>query len=257
MTADSIDIMVFGAHPADPFERAGGTVAKHLERGDRAVFVSLTSGAVTHAFTSFPETGDDKLKNMPQVVEEKRDEFARAADALGIQEWVMLDFNESPLLVGLNEYITLVNLIREHRPDIVITSHPVEVGRQDHMDAGRFTVAAVDYARAEGFPSPLAPHSVPELFLTYYQDFRSEQLMGSPRQAPEVIVDISTVVSRKREAMMQFATTQAQEGEDYSAKLDLFFKRQYGSGGALHGFDYAECFSRWNPELTQYLPMNG
>jgi LmbE family N-acetylglucosaminyl deacetylase len=71
----------------------------------------------------------------------------------------ILDFNESPLLVGLPEYITLVNLIREFRPDVLLTSHPFEVGRQDHMDCGRCVIAAVDYAPAAGFLSPLAPHS--------------------------------------------------------------------------------------------------
>lgn len=256
MAGDPVRIMVIGAHPADPFERAGGTVAKHLQRGDEAFFVSLTSGAVTHAFTSFPATGEDKLKDLPRVIETKRQEFARAADALGVTDWLMLEFNESPLIVGLEEYVTLVNLIREFRPGVVICAHPVEVGRQDHMDSGRVAIAAVDYARAEGFPSPLAPHTVPDLFLSYYEDFRSEQMMGTPRHAPEVIVDISQVIGLKREAMMQFGTTQAKEGEDYGKKLDRFFERQDGNAGFLHGFDYAERFSRWNPERVQYLPLS-
>jgi LmbE family N-acetylglucosaminyl deacetylase len=52
-------ILVIAAHPQDPFERAGGTVAKHLERGDEARFLSLTTGVVTHAFGIFPATGTD------------------------------------------------------------------------------------------------------------------------------------------------------------------------------------------------------
>ncbi len=159
MADTPIKIMVFAAHPQDPFERTGGTVAKHLARGDQAMFVSLTAGVVTHAFNTFPPTGDDKLRDIENVKSAKREEFERAARVLGLTDWRALDFNESPLLVGLDETIVLVDLIREFRPDVVLTHHPVEVGRHDHMDCGRCAIAAVDYARADGFPSPLAPHT--------------------------------------------------------------------------------------------------
>ena len=64
-------IMAVGAHPQDPFERAGGTVLKHMERGDEAMFVSLTTGVVTHAFNVFPETGEDKLRDVEKIREDQ------------------------------------------------------------------------------------------------------------------------------------------------------------------------------------------
>lgn len=256
-TPEPTRILVVGAHPADPFERAGGTVAKHLARGDQAMLVSLTSGVVTHAFNTFPKTGADKLRDLELVKAGKLEEFERAARTLGVTNWRMLDFPESPLLVGLSEYVVMVDIVREFRPHVVLCAHPVEVGRHDHMDSGRFTIAAVDYARADGFPSPLAPHAVPNLFMFYYEDFRSEQLMGAPRHAPEVIVDISPVIATKREGMLAFGDTQAKEGEDYRLKLDQFFEHVDGAAGYIHGFDYAERFSRWEPERVQYLPLNG
>lgn len=252
-----IRIMVFGAHPADPFERAGGTVAKHLQRGDQAMFVSMTHGVVTHAFNVFPKTGDDKLRDIEKIKAMKRAEFERGAKVLGLSEWRVLDFNESPLLVGLDEYITLVNLIREYRPDVMMTHHPVEVGRHDHMDCGRYAIAAVDYARADGFPSPLAPHSVPNVFMFYYQDFRAEQLMGTSRHAPEVIVDITDVIDKKRAAMMEFGTTQAKQTEDFVKTMDLFMASVDGSAGYNNGMGYAEQFTRFYPERAQYLPTAG
>jgi hypothetical protein len=63
---------------------------------------------------------------------------------------------------------------------VELCPHPTEYGRFDHMDAGRFIVACVDYARADGFDSPLAPHVVKDVFMFYYLDFRTDQLMGSP-----------------------------------------------------------------------------
>lgn len=254
MSEQPAKIMVFAAHPQDPFERTGGTVAKHLARGDEVMFVSLTCGVVTHAFNVFPATGADKLKDVEKVKDSKRQEFEQAAQVLGLTKWQVLDFPESPMLLGMEEYVTLVDLIREFQPDAVMTHHPVEVGRQDHMDCGRYVVAAVDYARADGFPSALAPHVVPNLFLFYYPDFRSEQLMATPRKEAEVVVDITDVLDKKRAAMAVFAGTQTQQ-QAYEEKLDTFFERVDGAAGFMHGFTYAEKFVRWYPERVQHLPL--
>ena len=127
--------------------------------------------------------------------------------------------------------IELVNVIREFRPTAVLCPHPTEFGRQDHMDTGRYAVAAVDYARADGFPSPLAPHTVSDVFMFYYEDFRSEQFMGAPRHSPEIAVDITDVIEKKRAAMAVFAGTQRKAGEDYNKKLDAFFSGVDGGMG--------------------------
>src|SRR3990172_6931809 len=104
MAGKPVKIMVFAAHPQDPFERTGGTVAKHLARGDQAMFVSLTTGVVTHAFNAFPATGEDKLRDIEKVKEAKRQEFERAARVLGLTDWRVLGFPGSPMLLGMDEY---------------------------------------------------------------------------------------------------------------------------------------------------------
>ena len=207
MPKEPVRIMVITAHPQDPFERARGTAAKHLERCDEAMFVTLTTGVVTHAFGVFPATGDDKLKDIDKVKDAKREEFETASKLLGLTDWRFLDFPESPMILGRDEHIVVMDLIREFCPDVVLCPHPVETGRQDHMDAGRFVVAAVDYARADGFPSPLAPHTISDIFMFYYPDFRADQLMGASRQAAGVVVDISSVIDKKRTARDAFAGT--------------------------------------------------
>lgn len=249
-------IMVIAAHPQDPFERAGGAAAKHLEQGDEVMFVSLTAGVVTHAFGVFPQTGEDKLDNIEEVKEKKRQEFDQAAKVLGITDWRVFDFPESPMLLGLEEYIALVNVIREFRPDVVLCHHPVEVGRQDHMDTGRYALAAVDYARADGFPSPLAPHTVSDIFMFFYPDFRSEQLMATSRKEPEIVLDISSVMDKKHEAMMVFGGTQSKEDQTYEEKLNRFHEGVEGGAGYMHGFRYAERYVRWYPERVQLLPLS-
>jgi LmbE family N-acetylglucosaminyl deacetylase len=259
MTNQQVRIMVVGAHPADPFERAGGTIAKHLGRGDEVMVVSLTTGVVTHAFKAIPATGDNKLNDIERVKEEKRQEFDAAVKLVGVTEHRIFDLPESPLLYGMDEYVLLVNLIREFRPDVLLCAHPVEVGRHDHMDSGRFALAAVDYARAEGFPSPLAPRTVRQIFLFYYQNFSSEQLMGTSRHAPDVIVDTTEVIDTKRAAMVIFGGTQTKQNEDYEGRMTRFLDRVDGAVGYKYGFGqgrgYGEQFTRWNPATGPYLPV--
>ena len=60
-------LMAITAHPQDLAERTGGTAAKHIERGDEVMWVSLTTGVVTHAFNTFPATGEDKLKDIERI----------------------------------------------------------------------------------------------------------------------------------------------------------------------------------------------
>jgi LmbE family N-acetylglucosaminyl deacetylase len=247
-------ILVIAAHPQDPFERAGGTVAKHLERGDEARFLSLTTGVVTHAFGIFPATGADKLKDVDAVKERKRGEFADAAAILGVEGRV-LDFHESPLATGPDEYLTVIDEIRTYRPDVVLCPHPAEYGRFDHMDAGRFAVAAVDYARADGIPSALAPHLVKDVFTFYYQDTRSDVFLGVARMGPDVIIDITAVQPKKRAAMDVFGRTQAKPGEVYTSKLDKFFAAVDGAAGYAAGTGYVEHFNHLNPRPWQHLPI--
>jgi LmbE family N-acetylglucosaminyl deacetylase len=247
--------MVIVGHPQDPFERSAGTVAKHLAPGDEAMFVSVTTGVVTHAFDTFPATGDDKLKDIEKVKDTKRDEFDRAAKVLGLTDGRVLDFPESPMLLGMEEYVTVVDMLREFRPDVVICPHPVEVGRQDHMDAGRFAVACVDYVRADGFPSPLAPHTVPHVFMFYYPGFNADQLMGTARHQPDVVVDITSVIDKKRAAMAESVGTQAKSEEDYAAKTDSLLEHVDGHAGYMNKVGYAEQFTRLNRPVSQYLPL--
>jgi hypothetical protein len=78
--------------------------------------------------------------------------------------------------------------------------------------------------------------------------------MGAARHSPEVVVDISEVIDRKRAAMLAFAGTQSRKGEDYAARMDRFFASGDGSAGYNNGFGYAERFNRWHPQRVQYLP---
>jgi len=85
MGAMRLRSMAVAAHPLDPAARAGGTVAQHMERGYEAMLVSLTAGAVTHAFGFFPPIGEVKLKDMERVKAVKWPELERSSSCVSTQ----------------------------------------------------------------------------------------------------------------------------------------------------------------------------
>ena len=94
-----------------------------------------------------------------------------------------------------------------------------------------------------------------EVYFAYYLDARSDVLMATPRQAPDVVVDITDVADKKKAAMAEFGTTQTKPGEDFSAKMDVFMASIDGAVGYVNGFGYGEQFVRWNPVKVQHLPL--
>ena len=72
--------------------------------------------------------GKVMVRTTEKIKAAKRAEFERGARALGVSEWKIFDFNESPLIVGLPEYIQLVNVIREFLiPETVADIVPADV----------------------------------------------------------------------------------------------------------------------------------
>ncbi len=82
------------------------------------------------------------------------------------------------MLLGYEHRKEVIEIMRGFRPDIVICPHPMEYGRLDHVDAGMFAIRCVDYVRADGFDSPLAPHTVKQIYMFHYQGYRPETLAG-------------------------------------------------------------------------------
>jgi LmbE family N-acetylglucosaminyl deacetylase len=249
-------IMVITAHPQDLCERAGGISALHVLSGDDVYWLTLTSGAVTHAFGMFPDTGEDKLANLRKVIDLKRDDLARAANIIGVQRFEMQNFPENPSMYNDSHYDWLIDRMREYRPDIVITQHPVEQGRFDHMDAGMFVARCVDYVRAPGYDSPLAPHKVNQVYFSYYADHETDVINGAARHSPDVVVDISSVAHLKKAAMSEFGKTQTKPGQDWDASMDAFQASIDGAAGYVNEVKYAERFTRLHAEKVTLLSTN-
>src|SRR6266576_2647187 len=105
-------ILVIGAHPDDCEVKCGGTAALWAQHGFTVRFVSATNGCSGHH-----EIGGIEL------VRRRAAEAAAAAKVIGIEAQVM-DADDGALEPTVARRKIMIALIREFRPDLVLTHRP-------------------------------------------------------------------------------------------------------------------------------------
>src|SRR5574340_453626 len=105
-------IMAIGAHPDDCEARCGGVAALWAQRGDAVCFVSVTNG----------QSGHHEM-NVAALSQRRATEAARAAAAVGAESRV-LPIADGHLEPTLQNRLMLIRLIREFRPDLILTNRP-------------------------------------------------------------------------------------------------------------------------------------
>jgi 4-oxalomesaconate hydratase len=184
-------LIVVGAHAGDFVWRASGTVAVHTAAGWRAILVALSYGERGESGDLWRQP-DQTVENVKRL---RHSECAAAADAVGA-EFVPFDLGDYPLEASPPTLERLVELMREVRPDIVVTHTPVDPFNPDHPVA--FSV--VDRARklamgAAGVPSAFPTITPPRLYL--FEPHHPEQCGFRPN----TFVDCTAVMKRKEAAM--------------------------------------------------------
>jgi LmbE family N-acetylglucosaminyl deacetylase len=114
MPTNLLNILIFGAHPDDPDYSAGGTAALYARQGHQVKMVSLTNGDAGHH-----EQGGAPL------AWRRRQEAAAAGAALGV-EYITLDNHDGALLPTLEVRHQVIAIIREFRPDVIMTHRPYD-----------------------------------------------------------------------------------------------------------------------------------
>lgn len=142
------------AHPDDEAFGVSGTVAKAVAGGHRVVIVCATRGEVG-------EISDPSLATPETLGHVREAELRKAATALGASDVRVLGYRDSGMAgtadnrdpralanAPAEEVVgRLVAIIREVRPDVVVTFGPEGVyGHPDHMTISRHCAAAFDAA---------------------------------------------------------------------------------------------------------------
>ncbi len=211
-------VLVLAAHPDDEVLGMGGTIAVHAEHGDAVRVVCVTDGSSSQ----YP--GDTETR------ERKNAEAKRAAEILGVTDYVHLDLPDMRLdtvaHVDLNRVVE--EQVREVAPSIVYTAHP-DVNR-DHQ-------ALFDSVSVAVRP---VPGQAVRRVLTYAPTSSTEWTpAGANSFVPTWYVDITATLERKLEAFRCFAT----ELREYPhPRSDRALRAHAELHGATVGCEYAEPF---------------
>lgn len=164
-----LKIMMICAHPGDAFDDAGGTLCHHMQRGDSVTVVIVTHGARSHAalFTDEKrkpkEERNEKLASatVEEIEKVKAVEIMGAGKELGITDIRFMHEEDDILLVKESLILKVAQLIREEKPDILITHHPQQEGGllTTHPIVGQivmlgYEAAGARWTRDETTPPP-------------------------------------------------------------------------------------------------------
>lgn len=135
------NIMVFAPHPDDDLIGCGGSIAKHVKSNNSVSIVYMTSG----------DAGSLKY-NKGELSEIREKEAENAAKMIGVDK-NSLFFLKNPdgyLEYNRNNLVTLINLIRDKKPNIVYVPHEKDA-HKDHMKTNELVLESLNRASGPWF----------------------------------------------------------------------------------------------------------
>ncbi|MCS6852461.1 MAG: PIG-L family deacetylase [Gemmataceae bacterium] len=178
MTEPKLRILIIGAHPDDADIKAGGTAAKWCQAGHEVKLVSLTNGQAGH-----------HLMPGPALAERRRAEAQAAAAIIGATYQVG-SWPDGFLDDRLDYRLSVIRLIREFRPDLVIT-HRTSDYHPDHRFTG-LLVQDASYLVTVPAICPETPPLVASPVILYFWD----NFQKPCRFEPHIVVDIGPEFDR-------------------------------------------------------------
>ncbi len=133
-------VMAIFAHPDDVEFICSGTIARFVASGYRVQYVLATSG---------DKGSDDPAATPESLIATREAEQLAAARVLGVEEVTFLHHRDGEVEVSIPFRRELAKVIREGRPDIVLTFDPWQRYQihPDHRAVGQTALDAVAAAR--------------------------------------------------------------------------------------------------------------
>jgi 4-oxalomesaconate hydratase len=262
--SEQLRVLVIGAHPADVFDQSGGTMAHHARRGDHVACVVLTHGVRIHDKVVSEEmfhreevpTGSDIEAIMSERTDIKVDEIRKACRMLGVEDITFFGADDAVLMVTPEAVKRLAILIREKRPDIILTHFPREADglTNPHAITGQIVNHAVAHAVAVDPNDSNPPHRIARML--YFgggaAKVRSSLWDADGGYYNDVFIDITDVVEDKLAALDCLASQGY--GGQYARKRIEAADGSFGVAGRCAA--YAEGFISQNSETHYFLPVS-
>lgn len=223
-------VMVISAHPDDVDFGCGGTLALWAREGMEIVYTICTSGE--------KGTDDPSMTNLALARTREKEQRA-AAKVIGAKDVIFLRKPDGELQYSLEFRGELVRVIRQFRPDVLLTHDPANrafdnqyIFHADHRVAGElaFDAAYPAALNRNFFPGHLAegltPHAISEIYF-----FATSQ--------PNTWVDIGPTMDLKIKALRCHAS-QIKKPK----VMEELVRTWFGAWGREKGLAYAERFRR-------------
>jgi LmbE family N-acetylglucosaminyl deacetylase len=238
-------IVFIHAHPDDAEILAGGTLALLRARGHDVTIVTMTAGDCGSV-----EHGAKEISRIRQG------EAQRAAALIGARH-VWAGFSDLAIFVDDPSRRRVTAVLRRLRPEIVITSSPVDY-HCDHEATSKlvtdacFGVSAPNYDTS-AFDAAAALDRIPHLYF-------ADPAEGIDRDGsvirPHFIVDVASTFETKRAMLAEHDSQRSwlrkQHGmDDYILTMEEWTR----SRGALAGLQYGEGFRQYAGHAYPRTPL--
>ena len=220
--------------------------------------VSVTTGARSHDWELSDEQKEagtelDIEKRQKEARDKKLGEIRKACAILGITDVRALDYPDDMELLNEEMIQEIGNLIREVRPDIMITHHPYEDGGfKLHATVGRAAMFAMRKAQGSGRGKSLPGHMVPSIYFMNPTAYVGSGLDNSFIGKIDLYVDITDVIERKVKSVGLYHQS--------SIMVAVFARKRAESCDGHFGHkarvSYAEPFQRYFPWVSYTLPVS-
>ena len=193
LSLDEIErALVITAHPDDVDFGAAGTIANLTDRGATVTYCIVTDGQAGGFDDSIPR------RKMASI---RREEQTKAASKVGVSDLVFLGWMDGEVESGLELRHDLSRVIREYRPQIVLTQSPtlnlrrIYASHPDHIAVAQSAIAAV-------YPDARTPFAFTDLVTDGLEPWTVDEiwLMGHPE--PDEFVEITPQIERKISALL-------------------------------------------------------
>jgi LmbE family N-acetylglucosaminyl deacetylase len=191
----SLRLLFIYAHPDDESFAVAGIAKMYAEKGAEIALVTATRGDAGRA-------GEPALCSRDELPARRETELREAAQILGIGHVTVLHYLDKHLAEAPSVKIRqeLVEAIRRHRPQVVVTFDPDGVNQHpDHIAISRFASDAVAAAAdPRWYPGTGHAHAVQRLLWT--SPVLPWDVAKSPNLADEPGVDFLVDITPYREA---------------------------------------------------------
>ncbi|MCF6472194.1 PIG-L family deacetylase [Nonomuraea sp. MG754425] len=185
-------VLVVTAHPDDADFGSAGSVALFVDRGVEVTYLLVTDGDAG---------GNERTLDNSGMAELRRTEQIAAAKAVGVTDVRFLGYSDGQVVPSLELRRAIARVIRQVRPDLVITHHPdrnynfIAPSHPDHRAVGGATLDAV-------YPDARNPYAFPELIKEEgLEAWTVREVWLNGGSTPNHWVDITGSMDRKLAAL--------------------------------------------------------